>query len=117
MLSPREAFRIGFLLRCADEGLAPQEAHERVKSAQAIMKQAGIVGDVLGHGKSLLSTGGAGLIALPLMAGVGGGYLAHKAVEDDTDIEDLRKRELIEELKRATRHAKLKKHKEEPSSR
>lgn len=35
-----DAFKFGFLLRCADEGLSPEETRERVKLAGLVTKQA-----------------------------------------------------------------------------
>jgi hypothetical protein len=39
MLTAREAFRIGFLWRCADEGLLPKEAAQRVREALNLLDQ------------------------------------------------------------------------------
>ena len=33
MLDERQAFKFGFLLRCADEGLSPEELDDRIKQA------------------------------------------------------------------------------------
>lgn len=36
-MTPREGFKFGFLLRCADENLSEEETVERIKQANAIM--------------------------------------------------------------------------------
>ena len=46
MLTPQQAFRYGFLLRCAEEGLADDEVDARLKSA-------GVVSDIIDSGKSM----------------------------------------------------------------
>jgi hypothetical protein len=38
-LTREEAFKIGFLLRCADEGLTPEETAQRIKQASMMNKE------------------------------------------------------------------------------
>lgn len=107
MLTPTQAFRIGFLMKCAADGLTPEETRDRIeKAAEFLEKGAGPLGDI---GSGLASLGSSAKtygIALPVGAGVLGGYMAHKAVDDDLDEDDVRKREIIEELQHWTRRAK-----------
>lgn len=107
MITPREAFRIGFLKRCVDDGLTPAETRDRVEKAAAFLeKQA--TGPVELAGGALNKMLGSAMtygIALPVAAGVGGGYLANKLTEDDLDEDDVRKQELIDELRHWTRRA------------
>ena len=102
-LTPREAFRIGFVMRCADEGLTGEQVRERVEKAAALVEKRGgplsALGGLAGHAGGLL-------LAAPLAAGVGGGYLAHKMVEDSVDEDDVRQQELIAELKHWARRAR-----------
>jgi hypothetical protein len=103
-----EAYKIGFLLRCAEEGLAPDQITDRVKQA-SLNKRAfpgekllagglGAAGKVLGNAFSLAKLG---LIAGPPIAGAAGGMALAKARQDDFDPEEAKKRELIAEYQRA----------------
>jgi hypothetical protein len=102
-LTPREAFKIGFVLRCADEGLSATETSERVEKAAALLeKQAGLWDTTKGIGNLGWNIG----VIAPLAVGLGGAYMLHKATEDTVDVEDLRKRELIAEMKHWARRAR-----------
>jgi hypothetical protein len=113
-LTAVEAFRVGFALRCADEGLTKEAMAARVERAAALLeKRAGPLTDVTGAIKNIGSgaqaLGSSGLLwgaALPLGAGALGGHLLAKAVGDDVDEEDVRKREMIDELKHWARRAR-----------
>lgn len=93
MLTDREAFRLGFLLRCAEEQLSPVQIRERIKAAaiENYLPGAGAAKTVAGLG---LMGGVAGL-GLSAAAGAGGGWLAAKATEPDMDAEDAKMQELI----------------------
>jgi hypothetical protein len=109
-MTPKEGFKYGFLLRCAEEGLTIKEAEAR--AARGLEKQAeeGLVGKVLGDlysgGKNLI-TGTPGFIAEhgPKILGVGalgaagvgslGGYGLAKMQEGDVDPEEIQREELI----------------------
>lgn len=101
-MTPREAFKTGFLLRCAEQGLGIDEIDTVVD--RALEKLA--VGD---KGPSFLgglqSLGGWGLAA-SAAAGAGTGYLAAKATEPDVDPEYYKQIELINALKQQTEHAR-----------
>jgi hypothetical protein len=105
-----EAFRVGFALRCADEGLSGTEMGARVEKAAALLEKRA---DLWDKGKDVLrSTGqlgglalGAGLV-VPMGLGAGAGYLLHKATEQDIDEEDVQKREMIDELRHWARRAR-----------
>lgn len=117
-MTPKQAFKFGFLLRCADENLGQEETDARVKYAMAILsaeepcprversvidraleeweKQAVVdigsaIGGLAGLAKNLGFAGLAGGAAL----GAGGGYLAAKMTEKDVDTEEMKKQELI----------------------
>lgn len=108
-MTPQENFRLGFLMRCAEEGCTPEEVQERVKLASAclngtMVKEA--VGNVLGplwsaaktigympvHASALGIAGGAGLGAI-------GGYGLAKLQSSDVDPEEAKQQELIAALK------------------
>lgn len=108
-----QAYAFGFLLRCADEGLAAADFEKRAEAA--LVKQAepsGLVAGAASVGKpaydmakNLFSTGTQvgyhGLVTLPLLALLGGtsvGGLAGRefarAGQGDIDEKDVRSREL-----------------------
>jgi hypothetical protein len=108
-MTPREGFKYGFLLRCAEEGLTADEAEAR--AARGLEKQAeGALGTMVGDAYSGLKTliGGApafiaehapaavGLGALGA-AGAGGGigYGLAKMQEGDVDPKEVQREELI----------------------
>lgn len=107
MITPREAFRIGFLKRCVDDGLTPVQTRDRFEKAAEFLEKQGtsMLGEAGGALNKLLGSAATYGVALPIAAGVGGGYLANKMTEDDLDEDDVRKRELIEELQHWTRRA------------
>lgn len=107
-LTPREAFKVGFLSRCVEDGLTLEQAHERVKIASE--KLAGLTdipGKILDLGKPVVSSALSwgiplGLAAPPIAGGIAG-YMAAKGTDiDDTDVAEVKRRELIEEYKRQT---------------
>lgn len=115
-LSPRQAFKFGFLLRCADENLSPLETESRIKYAMACLQWDGqtplplqqdvvdsalaawekqAVGGAIGGITNLMTTlgitgllGGAGL-------GAAGGHLAARMTEGDADPEEMKQQELM----------------------
>ena len=69
-MRPNEAFKLGFLTRCVEEGLSPEDTVKLVKSASdCFNKESGIVSDTIGTaGKAIGSLGMPALIgaaALP----------------------------------------------------
>jgi hypothetical protein len=106
-MTPREAFKYAFLLRCAEEGLTVEQAQER--AALGLEKRgfigdlmsgigSGLVGAVTGAPGALLTTAkytvplGLGAMAL---GGAGLGYGAAKLQEGDIDPEEVQREELI----------------------
>jgi hypothetical protein len=105
MLTEREAFKFGFLKRCAEEGLSKEEADNRVKLAYDKLQHIKS-GDwrtlVPGLSKLLLmdvplAVGGLGIGAAGT-AGVAGGLGLAKATEPEGDSEEAKTRELIDAL-------------------
>ena len=115
MLTPRESFKVGFLRRCANEGLTIEDTHERVKQANDTIKSAGIqdfltkpyntVWDVVGGvGKEVGTTAkNVALLAalgIPLAGGYGLGRGAAVITDvGEEDVEAVKKKELIREYK------------------
>ena len=119
MLSAREAFKVGFLSRCVEEGLSLEEAQQRVK--MALDKQAGLAdigkaaiglpGAAIGAAsnvvssvaKPLLSYGIPFALAAPPIAGGLAGYSLAKITDtDDQDPDEIKKQELVDEYRRQT---------------
>jgi hypothetical protein len=110
MLTPREAFKVGFLSRCVEEGLTLKEAHDLVKTAHeklAGIPGADIPGKIIDLAKPVVSNAlgygiPIGLAAPPILGGLAG-YAASRATDiDDTDVDEIKQRELVEEYKRQT---------------
>ena len=109
MLSELESFKVGFINRCVEDGLSTEEALFRVKSASdqldAVEKQAGTFGDIVGGGADLAQYIGnkallAGLVVPPVLGGLAGYSHAKLTDVDDDDVDDFKKQELIDEFKR-----------------
>jgi hypothetical protein len=104
-VTDKEAFRLGFLKRCAEEQLTGDALNERVKAAGAFIKAALELPSLSDSWKAM------GNVAYtPLMlATVGGGlagHLAGKMTEPDVDEEDLKARELAAAYKAYAARAK-----------
>lgn len=100
-LTPQENFRLGFLMRCAEEGCDAEEIAGRVKVAKALTKFASIkdtLSSAWGVGKAIatlpihVTALGLGASAL---AGGGVGYGLAKAQNTDVDPEEAKRQELI----------------------
>ncbi len=99
----RLLFKLGFLLRCADEGLTPEQTEERIRAAGSL-KYA-----------SWLSIPAAiimGLLGVSAATGAGIGASVHAARDPEIDLSEVQRRELIkayqeqaEQLKRKSRYA------------
>lgn len=104
-VSAREAFKLGFLQRCADEGLSSTQTTARVKQAETKINDVLVaLGEKLNRSwdSHPWTTGGAmtgAAVGLPIMAGIGAGHLARKLKGDFLDPEDVRKQELINEMR------------------
>jgi hypothetical protein len=93
-----ELFKYGFLLRCAEEGLTPDETAERVRQALELTKQAdlGGIGQAIRTGtNAVVGLGGLGLAGSAAI-GAGAGWLGAKMTEPDTNPEEAKTQELIE---------------------
>lgn len=114
-MSPTEAFKVAFLMRCADEGLTIEQTHQRVKTALARVRseKRAFIGSTLGGagqfmsgaaalGKPLLLTG----LALPAMAGIMGGKLLADAKKDSMTVDEAKTDEELSEIQRLTDRAR-----------
>jgi len=112
-LSGSEAFKVGFLQQCAAEGLNPEQILLRVKHANAVFDKyasfsgivSGTVGAATNTAGGLLKTLGSygvplALAAPPVLGGLAGYGLGKMTDLDDTDVDDIKNRELVEEYNR-----------------
>lgn len=112
MLSPQEAFKLGFLSNCVEKGLSIEQMREEVKKASDqlvdVEKRAFLeperaalwddLGDLL---KDVGRIGMGGLILGPPAIGAAGGILHSRLSDvDDEDVEDVKKREVADEYRR-----------------
>ena len=109
-MNSREAFKIGFLQKCAAEGLTTAETRQRIQHAKFMLK-CGAVGRTGVAGKAVDGVGGllksvlgaawpVALLAPPLV-GLGGGAMLAKAQDDTYDKEEARTLEEVSEYQRA----------------
>ncbi len=94
-MEPREAFKIGFLSRCVEEGLSQE------KTAELIEKSAGLEGLVEGAKAVVYPAAALALAAPPTLGGLAA-YFNNKAVDtaDEGDVDEIKKRELRESYRR-----------------
>jgi hypothetical protein len=101
MLSPREAFKFGFMLRCADENLTEEQTRERIKVAFANMQKTAWINPFPAIGQTAKAVypliKGLGLLGIGGAAAAGGlgGYGLAKMTEKDVDPEEIKRQELI----------------------
>ncbi len=103
-LTRNECFRMGFLLRCAEEGCTPEEVAARVafgqeKSAESLIKTAwDPIGKALAAAKTIatfpLHTAAYGILGSAGL-GVAGGYGLAKMQNGTLDPEEAKRQELI----------------------
>lgn len=95
-MTPREAFKFGFLLRCVDENLSDEETEGRIKLAATMMEKQALIPELakglasIGYSGALLGLGGAGIV------GGAGGLLAAKMTEPDVSVDEQKAHELTQ---------------------
>lgn len=127
-LTTEQAFKVGFLLKCAEDGLTLRETNERIKQTIATLEKRAIIwpllaglgtgaawlgGKAIGAIPGTLSAAGTLGIAAPVVAGAGGGYLLAKGTSADKHlVGDAKQDEILGEYERladeARRRARLK---------
>jgi len=105
-VTEKEAFKLGFLQRCAEEQLTGADLELRIKAAEAFVKSAALQLPTMADSWQALGN----IAYTPLMlATVGGGLAGHvagKMTEPDVDEEDLKARELAAAYKAYAARAK-----------
>lgn len=97
-MTDKEAFKFGFLLRCAQEGLTPEETRQRIEKTAAL-KRADFdpLAAMRSVGKGALLTA---LVAPPAVGALGG-YALATAHDDNYDVDEAKKEEELAEYYRA----------------
>jgi hypothetical protein len=112
VLNEREAFKVGFLARCAEHGMTRSEIRQAVKTAlDKLASGSGILGGLAsaaGHiGSSVANIGiPLALVAPPVLGGIGGAMAANATDINDTDVKDIQDKEVLDTYRQET--AKLK---------
>lgn len=115
-LNSCDAFKVGFLSRCIEDKLTPEQISYSVKLAYDLLeKQAdGILSSLFNTGKDLV--GGTAHYSLPALAaapwllGASGGYGLAKLTDiDESDVKDIKNKEVIDEYNRQTENLKRRK--------
>lgn len=104
-LTTNEAFKVGFLTRCAEVGLSQAEIVQAVKTAQDKLASLGsAIGNVVGSVANTATSVGVptALIAPPVLGGLAGYGLAKATDIDDTDVKEIQDRELLDVYKAET---------------
>ena len=125
-MTNNEAFKFGFLMQCAEEGLSQEETHERMAKAAALLKTAdpvtAIIKELYGLGKGglkemskfVLPAVGIAAAAPPAVGALGGLTLARmrdSAYDEDeakTDEEIAEYAKAIDQLRRSRRQRAIK---------
>lgn len=110
-LTPVEAFKVGFLLKCAEDGLTPEQILARVRDMRSGLTKQAVIGGLIdraldagsGIAKSVASYGIPAALIAPPAIGALGGYALSKATDiDDTDVSGIKNQEVVDEYKRQT---------------
>jgi hypothetical protein len=105
-VNEKEAFKLGFLYRCAEESLTGADLDGRIKSAADLCKAGFIDFGVLSNALNATKGIAAAPIMLGTVAGGLGGHLAAKLTEPDVDEDDLKAKELAAAYKAYAARAK-----------
>lgn len=118
-LTALEAFKYGFISRCVEDRLTPDQIAASAEKAAAFMEKgaslSGLLTTALGKtvdfggrlGSTALSYGlPAALAAPPIIGGIAGYGLARATDIDDTDVSEIKDHEVIDELRRQTEKLK-----------
>ena len=111
-LSARDAFKVGFLARCAADGLSSAQITERVKLAfdlPGLSTLNTVIGKTMDAGQGLgnfaVGWGAPAAALAPVAVGGMAGYGLAKATDiDDTDVADIKDQEVLNEYRRQTQH-------------
>jgi hypothetical protein len=99
-MEPREAFKVGFIARCVEEGLSTEKTAELMEKAA----EGGLLSTGLQALKDLSYPAMGLALAAPPAAGGLAAYFANRATDTDADdVEEIKQKELIDSYKRMSR--------------
>jgi hypothetical protein len=98
-MTPREAFKLGFLQKCAADGLSNEDILARIRHAKFLKTGEWFPGQDALTTAAKVGIGGA--MVLPPLAGVLGGSLLADATSRDYNTDEAKKREELAEYQRA----------------
>lgn len=102
MLTPREAFKVGFISHCIDQGIdlskAAGDIDDLVEKVAGLTDLPGkaldlakpVISNALGYGIPI------GIAAPPILGGLAGYGIAKATDADDTDVDEIKKREKVQ---------------------
>ncbi len=111
-MTAQDAFKLGFLSRCVEDRVPPAQMLERAKQACDLLKQAsvtGLLGGLLNKGVDVAQGVGsaalgygvpAAIVAPPVLGGLAGYGLARATDIDDTDVAEIKDREVLDAYQR-----------------
>lgn len=102
-MTDKEAFKIGFLLKCAEEGLTEEQVERRIleKSAWSLPPIGDWVDRAASGAKWVADKAFWPAVVAPPLVGIAGAYALSKAQDDTHDVEEAKKREEIAAYRRA----------------
>lgn len=112
-MNAQDAFKAGFLSRCVENNLGASEMLERIKEAEAMLDKVANPldwpGDIVGGAWNLAKSVGekaltygvpTAILAPPILGGLAGAGLAKATDISDTDVDDIKDKEVIDEYRR-----------------
>lgn len=112
-LSPEQAFKVGFLLRCVEEGLNEEQISDRIERGLTIKKA--LLEHIPGYetlkslGTNVLDAGLTAAVGVPVGIGALGGAAAAKATTNNAmNVDTLKQEELIDTYNRLADEAEAK---------
>lgn len=103
-MQANDAFKLGFLSRCVEEGMNPERTHDLAKMAASILPSpTGEVRNVVGTIGDLLPYLAGGLAIPPALGGLAA-YFANSAMDTESSkgVENVKRQELKETYERMT---------------
>ena len=100
-MTPQEAFRFGFLARCVESNLTPEQTHELAKTAFDVLEKQASVEGIVDAAKAVGYPAAALALTAPPALGGLAAYFSNKATDiDDDDVESIKRQELISQYRR-----------------
>lgn len=110
-MTPREEFKVGVLLQCAERGLDVEQTLSHIEKCATIIDSVRntLTWPLTFARDTIQNMGPTALLAgtaIPIGAGLTAGWGLAKATEPEVDVEEIKARELLNEYSRLTEQAK-----------